>query len=701
VSAQYGRDRRRRLSPDEARFLYERAGGKCQRCGVALDARWHGAHLTAHVNGGATQVAQMEAWCWQCNLRLGPKDAENAPAFTPRMWQKDALPQLLDAIYHNGVATLHAAPGAGKTFEASWVFKQLFDAGIVRRLLVVVPTTALVGQWVENLGLLGIHLDPTPRNGVFELEGTVGAVVCYAALPGSAGAHAVRMDQIPTLVVWDEVHHLSEKASWGNAARAMVGDVANGGIAHASAVLNITGTLFRSSKTQRIATVRYVTVATDEGEKLQAVADYSVTTSDLINVELRPPDLYVYSGRAQLVDLKTEEVIAGEIADLDKQQRQAVMRESFASKTWLRGFCQEAVTLLRRQLHAINDEEPLKILYIAQSQRAAERAADMLNEVTQQDFSRLVITDQPNALRKLKEAKRLRRSCAIVAVQMVTEGFDCNHIATTAYASNKTAALFVAQAMARNMRVTETERSSRRMLPAQILIPDNPDIRKAFASALANAKHEIAVEDDLCPRCMLSPAACNCPPGPGGSGGGLPRYTLIGLDDPWLRSAVVLGHADGETDGKELNDQWIPVCADLGIPETYAPKVAVASRRVRPKVQVYAQPELTAEEVTPAVRTPANPRDVNLAYRAQITQAAAWMTRHIDHDDSYDTIGAFQTAVNKATGIPFDGKGKGMRDAATGPQLKAAAEWARSEIARHCETRECRAPGWIVGGDDL
>jgi superfamily II DNA or RNA helicase len=698
--APYGRDPRRKLSPDEARFIYERADGQCRRCGTELGPDWHQAHLVSWIHGGATSVDQEEAWCMRCNLRQGPRDAENAPAFTPRDWQQRALWPLLQDIAQHGVATLHAAPGAGKTLEAAWVFKALYDAGVVRRLLVVVPTTPLIDQWVDNLGLVGIHLDKAPRNGFIELEGTVGAVVCYASLrTQTARCHATRMDQRPTLVVWDEVHHLAEKAAWGNAAQIMVGKAGDGQVEHAAAVLNITGTLFRSNSSQQIATVPYQKVMTDEGEKIQAKPTWSVTTANLLGVELRRPDLYVYSGQAQLVDLHTEDVVTGDIADLDKQQRQAIMRESFLSKQWLRGFCQEAVVLLRRQIQTpVGEEEPLKLLYIAQNQRAAKMAADMLNQITNQDFARLIISDEPGAITKLKAAKRERRSCAIVAVQMVTEGFDCNHIATTAYASNRTASLFIAQAMARNMRVTETERADRRMLPAQILIPDNPDLRKAFASALANAVHEIqAVEQ--CGRCSLPREACRCE-APTTSGARLPRYALLDLDDPRLRSAVVLGHDDGEVDGKELIEQWIPACNDLGIWETLAPRVAVAAKRVRPQVRIYAEPEEPAETQATAVRTKANPRDLNLAFRAQCHQAARWMSVHIGHDSRYDAIGAFQTAANKAAGIPFDSAGKGMQDLASPQQLRDRAEWMRARIAEHCRAHDdCHEPSWLRGDE--
>ena len=79
------RDHRRRLSVSEARILFERAGGRCQKCGEDLATDWHQAHLLAWRNGGATTLDKMEAWCPSCNLRLGPDDATVPPLELPRL----------------------------------------------------------------------------------------------------------------------------------------------------------------------------------------------------------------------------------------------------------------------------------------------------------------------------------------------------------------------------------------------------------------------------------------------------------------------------------------------------------------------------------------------------------------------------------------------------------------------------------------
>lgn len=258
--AAYGHDRRRRLSTEEMRLLYAQANGLCQDCGTALDASWHSAHMAAYVAGGATQLDRMRAQCRKCNLRLGPHDMEQVDGLHLRLWQQQAFEPIVSRLWSAGSATLHAAPGAGKTLFAAAVFRCFYDRGLVSRLVIFVPNVNLVDQTVESYARIGIHLDRKPRDGIIEHPETVGLVACYQSLSDAAAeAHAVRMAREPTFVVFDEVHHLAERdhSAWGRFVEAMVGDVANEPPENAVAVFNMTGTLFRSAKSQRISTVRY------------------------------------------------------------------------------------------------------------------------------------------------------------------------------------------------------------------------------------------------------------------------------------------------------------------------------------------------------------------------------------------------------------------------------------------------------------
>ena len=171
-----GRDRRRRLTLADRRELALRSDGRCPRCKGLLGDDWHSAHLISWTHGGATTLDNAEAWCKACNLALGSVDVvAGYSEVLLRGWQEQALAHIVERIYERGFATLHAAPGAGKTLFAGFTYMALRAMGRVERLMVVVPNTNLRGQWKRSLSNdLRIHLDDLPRDGWQELQGTVG-----------------------------------------------------------------------------------------------------------------------------------------------------------------------------------------------------------------------------------------------------------------------------------------------------------------------------------------------------------------------------------------------------------------------------------------------------------------------------------------------------------------------------------------------
>src|SRR4051812_933340 len=109
--------------------LYLRAAGLCERCGTPIEPdSFHAAHLRAHVHGGALVEDNLGAWCPRCNLTWGAEDVEDTRV-APREWQWNALEQVVEQIVGTRVATVAAAPGAGKTVFASLVFEALRDSG--------------------------------------------------------------------------------------------------------------------------------------------------------------------------------------------------------------------------------------------------------------------------------------------------------------------------------------------------------------------------------------------------------------------------------------------------------------------------------------------------------------------------------------------------------------------------------------------
>lgn len=658
MDAVYGLDRRRRLSVEDANFLYVRANGRCEKCGVELGPDWHGAHGIAWGRGGATTIEQMQAQCVLCNLRNGTREEHWVKEVRLRDWQELAIPKLLEAIFLRGFATLHAAPGAGKTIAAAVIFKRLYDLGIVKRLVVIVPNSAIISQWRETLGRFRIHLDDKPRDHHIEHPDTVGLVTNYHTLRSADRAHALDFKRSPSMLIFDEVHHIAEHKSWGRSAQTVAGDIINGEI-HPEAILNITGTLFRSGKAKRISVVRYRPVA--DG-KIQAVADFSIPTAALIGRELRGVDVYVYGGSARLIDLREEQEITGEISDLDHIHRKAVLRNAIEQPAWRNGFVKEALKLHQRHLIATDYKLPLKILFVAAKQRHARLLADEINKVQNSDFARCIISDLPGSLTELRRAKLTDRPLAYSTVKMVTEGFDDPNISLLVYCSNVTAPLCVAQMMARGMRLTDFERQwGGGYLPMGVLIPDDPELRDAFAAALASTEHEVDESDADTSEVSHGD----------GQGLRLPRFDLLDLSDPRLNVATVLGHEDGDATKREI-DYYEPLLQANGIPLVYTPRVTVVARQERPIRRVYVEEERTVDIQS------ANPRDLNLAHRKKIKDLSNLMAVHIAHDPRYRDIRHFQALANEAAVIAA-----GERQDATPGQLGNITRWMGKRLSEH------------------
>lgn len=213
---------RRRFNGRERTALYLAADGRCTRCGGELPAGWHADHKQPWSRGGKTDVINGQALCPTCNEKKG---AHVEPQ--PRAWQQRFI-----AKYHANTHPdflLVACPGAGKTLASAFVIRDLIRDGVIDRVVVVVPSAALRGQWMLALAKLGIVVDSaTMNNGQGEkntIDGlpTQGWVVTYQSLYSDRGTHRILNSRRPTMAVLDEIHHLGDEAAWGKAALEALG----------------------------------------------------------------------------------------------------------------------------------------------------------------------------------------------------------------------------------------------------------------------------------------------------------------------------------------------------------------------------------------------------------------------------------------------------------------------------------------------
>lgn len=148
----------------------------------------------------------------------------------------------MEQIAGTRVATVAAAPGAGKTVFAALVFEALRDSDRIDRMVVLAPRRTLVLQWHDSL-LRTRHIELRP-SGEVERRGQDGVVVTYQSLSAeTVGIHRRQAEIARTLFVLDEVHHVGEPApsggrpAWARHVSELVGDVR--GEIHATGVLNL------------------------------------------------------------------------------------------------------------------------------------------------------------------------------------------------------------------------------------------------------------------------------------------------------------------------------------------------------------------------------------------------------------------------------------------------------------------------------
>ena len=87
-----------------------------------------------------------------------PGSLTRSPSTSLRAWQRRALERLRD--WHEGPFLISAAPGAGKTRPALELARDLLRRRIVRRVVVLCPTTPLTRQWASGAAILGVQLQP-------------------------------------------------------------------------------------------------------------------------------------------------------------------------------------------------------------------------------------------------------------------------------------------------------------------------------------------------------------------------------------------------------------------------------------------------------------------------------------------------------------------------------------------------------------
>lgn len=501
------RDPRRLFSPSERTQIAARQHHLCSVCEGDLPDTYHVHHIVPWADGGRTEPDNGTAVCPSCHQKA---PVEQLAAFIPRTWQVEALPRVLPKLRAGEFSTVSAAPGAGKTLFAGWVYRNLADLNDITRVVVFVPNANLRTQWSGVIKTLNVFLD---ERGTTERRNRDGVVLTYHSLSDATQVQQIiaDADDQPTLFILDEVHHLAmarggEAGAWAVNIARIVGTVDR----PIHPVLNLSGTLFRSKPTEQISTIKYQRV----GDQVETIADYEVTAGRLIGErQLRHIKVLGYDAqmRVHAVNL-AESAHAGAEAihavdlDGDKKLRSRVLSEMIRNPRFIAGILTETVTRLGHASMAL-ENAAVKGLIIADGIEHADQIYEQLSQEIGPRYAFIAHGQTPSAEAEIQRFRNSEGQAVMVAVQKITEGFDVPDVCVLTYLRTWRAPLFVNQMVGRAMRVTARERELGTYLPATVLVPNDGELKAAFADVLVGMQ-VLTAPPDPCTNCGREVCAC-------------------------------------------------------------------------------------------------------------------------------------------------------------------------------------------------
>nr|NLI48899.1 DEAD/DEAH box helicase [Propionibacterium sp.] len=402
---------------------------------------------------------------------LSPAFPGKAPwgtASALRAWQVEAVELYRERAPQDFLCV--ATPGAGKTTFALRIARDLLASRVVRRVIVVTPTEHLKVQWADAAARVGLQLDPG-LGGSRRGRGReyAGVAVTYAGVAARPFHYAALATNLPTLVIFDEIHHAGDSRSWGDA-------IAES-FRYATRRLALTGTPFRSDEHP----IPFVSYEDGPGGVRVSRADYVYGYADALRDHVVRPVLFMNYGGPMRWRTKAGEELAADLGEpLTKDLTAHAWRTALDPEgEWIAAVLRAADTRLSEVRRHVPDAGGL---VIASNQTAARAYARTLASITGVKPA-VVLSDAAGSSARIA-AFAASEERWLVAVRMVSEGVDIPRLAVGVYATATSTPLFFAQAVGRFVR------ARRRGEVATVFLPTVPIIL-AHASALERQRDHV------------------------------------------------------------------------------------------------------------------------------------------------------------------------------------------------------------------
>lgn len=295
-------DNRRVLSLSEKSELYYQSKGLCSKCQKPLDEIWEAHHKIRWIDGGKTNLNNMEAVCSKCHKEI---HKNYQPAYKQkelfmkendvklREWQKEAFNKF--KMSDKKTFLLNACPAAGKTWFAIECGKYMFNSPNeeCNHILYIVPSDSLRQSITKELNekgekKYGVDIYSYVKSNQGRPKDIDWQCTTYSNISGEKMLQTLKIwhqQGAKFFFIFDEIHHAkthedSEKISvWGNAIHVCE--------SLATRMLIMTGTPFRNDG-YKIPFVNY-------DENGMAVADYNYAYREGVKDGICRPTLFKYN----------------------------------------------------------------------------------------------------------------------------------------------------------------------------------------------------------------------------------------------------------------------------------------------------------------------------------------------------------------------------------------------------------------------
>jgi superfamily II DNA or RNA helicase len=393
------------------------------------------------------------------------------PADRPlRAWQQQAAAAVFS---HTGDAFLASAtPAAGKTTFGLHVAHRMLAEGRVARVAVIAPTTHIARQWAADAARYGIDVEPNrPNADGPEPRDRHGLAVTYQSIAAGPAAHRRRCEQVPTLLIADEPHHMGDQAAWGRSTVEAFRD--------ARFKLLLSGTPFRTDDSP-IPWVHYDADGVSEPDFAYGYTDALLDhVCRPVTFHLNDGDMeWMSDGRRRRADFG----VGLPAAEAARRLRTALDPDG----DWIAHVLRDAVLRLERV--RAGEHPDAGGLVIAADKEHAEALAERLAPLAGERPD-VVTSDAPDASARIARFAA-GRGTWLVSVLMVSEGVDVPRLRVGVYATSARTELFFRQVVGRFIRRTPAPKEQM----SHVYLPADPTLKRLAAQVEEERRHALTLE---------------------------------------------------------------------------------------------------------------------------------------------------------------------------------------------------------------